>query len=253
MYIVTRMLNPVPAEELDSFEQRHAVTLPRSYRSWLGTYGEGTYSGWMNVQRPDAEVLKPFAEYDFWLHDEEAPISQEQIGECISIGSSVDGDFLAIHSGVAGLLWLPRHDERIRLWHDMEEGFGEQLNRIYSDVYSDASLAEPRYFEPWNELRQHTFYHYAGAKQGGLSLQEVAQVFIARFEWDAILENQHTCKLFSASMGGYLRFNYAYGSEIALFYEAGTKAGEAPETEIDRVLQELDCKAINPMGAEESY
>ncbi|MMZ68435.1 hypothetical protein D1872_311220 [compost metagenome] len=53
-------------------------------------------------------------------------------------------------------------------------------------------------------------------------------------------------------MGGYLRFNYAYGSEIALFYEAG-KAGGVPETEIDRVLQEHDCKAINPMGAEESY
>ena len=60
MYIVSRALKPVPAEEMDHFEQQHAISLPLSYRTWIEQYGEGTYTGWMNVQRPDTEVLKPW-------------------------------------------------------------------------------------------------------------------------------------------------------------------------------------------------
>ncbi|WKL02580.1 SMI1/KNR4 family protein [Paenibacillus amylolyticus] len=72
MYIVSRVLKPVPAEELDHFEQQHAISLPLSYRTWIEQYGEGTYTGWMNVQRPDPEVLKPFVEYDFWIHTDDS-------------------------------------------------------------------------------------------------------------------------------------------------------------------------------------
>ena len=59
MYVVSHRLKPVSAEELGHFEQQYSVSLPASYRQWLEQYGEGTYSGWMNIQRPDQEVLKP--------------------------------------------------------------------------------------------------------------------------------------------------------------------------------------------------
>ncbi|MFK0523060.1 SMI1/KNR4 family protein [Paenibacillus illinoisensis] len=120
MYVVSHTLKPVSAEELGYFEQQYSVSLPASYRQWLEQYGEGTYSGWMNIQRPDQEVLKPFAEYDFWMHTEDTPVSLDQLKECISLGSSVDGDFLAIHPEIDGLLWLPRHDEQITLWEHTE-------------------------------------------------------------------------------------------------------------------------------------
>ncbi|WP_340013491.1 SMI1/KNR4 family protein [Paenibacillus sp. FSL K6-1318] len=242
MYIVSRALKPVPAEELDRFEQQHAISLPLSYRTWIEQYGEGTYTGWMNVQRPDPEVLKPFVEYDFWIHTDDSPISQHQLEQCISIGSSVDGDFLAVHPEVEGLLWLPRHDEHITLWTCSETEFGETLNRIYCGYYRQDKPISPLYYEPWNELRKHRFYHFTGTEQGS-SMKELADKCKTEFKWDAVLENEYTCKLFMASMGGYVRFNYANGREVALFYEEKNGAEEATDNEISLFLQAQHCTA----------
>lgn len=194
MYIVTRALKPVPAKELNHFEEQHSISLPTSYRQWLEQYGEGTYTGWMNVQRPDQEVLKPFAEYDFWMHTEDTPVTQNQLQECISIGSSVDGDFLAIHPDVKGLLWLPRHDEHIVLWSCHEADFGETLDRIYCGYYHQDKPLTPAYFEPWNELRNHTFYHLVNVEREDF-MKELADLCKTRFKWDAVMENEYTCKL----------------------------------------------------------
>ncbi|WP_336764484.1 SMI1/KNR4 family protein [Paenibacillus sp. USHLN196] len=242
MYIVSRALKPVPAEELNQFEQQHAISLPSSYRTWIEQYGEGTYTGWMNVQRPDPEVLKPFVEYDFWIHTDETPISQHQLEQCITIGSSVDGDFLAVHPEIEGLLWLPRHDENITLWTCLETEFGETLDRIYCGYYRQDQPIAPSYYEPWNELRKHTFYHFTGTEQGS-SMKELADRCKTEFKWDAVLENEYMCKLFMASMGGYLRFNYATGREVALFYEEKNGAEEATDYDISLFLQAHHCTA----------
>lgn len=242
MYIVSRALKPVPAEELDHFEQQHAISLPSSYRTWIEQYGEGTYTGWMNVQRPDPEVLKPFVEYDFWMHTEDTPINQPQLEQCISIGSSVDGDFLAVHPDIEGLLWLPRHDELITLWTYPEAEFGETLDRIYCGYYHQDNPMTPSYYEPWNELRKHTFYDFTGEKQGS-SMKVLADKCKTEFKWDAVLENENMCKLFMVSMGGYLRFNYANGREVALFYEEKSGVEEATDYDISLFLQAHHCIA----------
>ncbi|MFS0871165.1 SMI1/KNR4 family protein [Paenibacillus xylanilyticus] len=244
MYVVTRTLKPVSAEELVRFEQQHSVSLPVSYRQWLEQYGEGTYSGWMNVQRPDHEVLKPFAEYDFWMHTDDTPVSQQQLEDCISIGSSVDGDFLAIHPEIDGLLWLPRHDEQITLWKHTESEFGDTLDRIYCGYYGQAETIKPSYFEPWNELRNHTFYHLED-HEDGMSIQHLASLCQAQFKWDAVMESEYTCKLFMASIGGYLRFNYANGREIALFYEEIHGVEGTTDYDIEQFLLAHHCRIMN--------
>ncbi|WP_337033065.1 SMI1/KNR4 family protein [Paenibacillus illinoisensis] len=244
MYVVSHRLKPVSAEELGHFEQQYSISLPASYRQWLEQYGEGTYSGWMNIQRPDQEVLKPFAEYDFWMHTEDTPVSQDQLKECISIGSSVDGDFLAIHPEIDGLLWLPRHDEQITLWEHTESEFGDMLDKIYGGYYRQAASSTLRYYEPWNELRNHTFYHLQDNGEG-LSLQHLSKLCQSQFKWDAVMENEYTCKLFMASIGGYLRFNYAYGKEVALFYEETDGNRGTTDYDIEQFLLAHHCKIMN--------
>ncbi|WP_338539954.1 SMI1/KNR4 family protein [Paenibacillus tundrae] len=251
MYIVSQAMKPVSAEELNHFEEQHNISLPSSYRRWLEQYGEGTYTGWMNIQRPDQDVLAPFVEYDFWIHTEETPISQRQLQECVSIGSSVDGDFLAVHPQVEGLLWLPRHDEHITLWACEGDGaeISELLDRIYCGYYQQDKPLTPHYFEPWNELRHHTFYHLEDGEQGK-SLLELAQCCKKEFKWDAVVENEHRCILFMASIGGYLRFNYAYGREVAMFYEE-TGESEGRDHDLHLFLIAHHCRPIHIGGVEE--
>ncbi|WP_339831009.1 SMI1/KNR4 family protein [Paenibacillus sp. FSL R7-0272] len=248
MYIVSHMLKPVSHQELQQVEQEHAVRLPLAYQRWLQQYGEGTYSGWMNIQRPDPEVLKPFAEYDLWEHTEATVISQSQLQECISIGSSVDGDFLVIHADVEGLIWLPRHDEQITVWPSKEASFADILDHIYCGYYHRDEPFRPAYFEPWNEERQHIFYHFTG-KENGILMKELADLCESHFSWDLVIDNEYTCKLFSAMIGGYVRFNMASEREIVLFYEKNNHATEAQEAQqqvqaIQQFLQAHHCTAL---------
>ncbi|OAB41977.1 hypothetical protein [Paenibacillus glacialis] len=107
MYIVSQP-KPLSDDRSQALAKEDAAFFPPGYLQFLGQFGEGTYRGWMNVQLPDMEVLKPFAEYDLWEHDEDSPITAQQIGQCVAIGTTVDGDFLVLHRETAQLLWLPR-------------------------------------------------------------------------------------------------------------------------------------------------
>lgn len=113
MYIVSQP-KPLSDGQNQALAKEDVTVYPQGYLRFLRRFGEGTYRGWLNVQLPDAEVLKPFAEYGLWEHDENSPISEQQIGECIVIGTTVDGDFLAVHPQTARLLWLPRHAEHVK-------------------------------------------------------------------------------------------------------------------------------------------
>ncbi|KAF4323840.1 hypothetical protein G195_003035 [Phytophthora kernoviae 00238/432] len=123
--------------------------------------------------------------------EQDTPVTQEQLKECISIGSSVDGDFLAIHSDVKGLLWLPRHDESMILWTCSEADFGETLDRIYCGYYHQDKPLAPAYFEPWNELRNHTFYHLANVERKD-SMKALAELCKSKFKEIALFyEEMH--------------------------------------------------------------
>lgn len=140
MYIVSRP-KPLSDDQNQALAKEDAAVYPPGYLRFLRRFGEGTYRGWLNVQLPDAEVLKPFAEYGLWEHDENSPITEQQIGECIVIGTTVDGDFLAVYPQTAGLLWLPRHAEHVKAIflqapEQEDEGmYALVLDEIYRQVY----------------------------------------------------------------------------------------------------------------------
>ncbi|MEI7024403.1 SMI1/KNR4 family protein [Paenibacillus sp. y28] len=218
MYMVSGLRSVVTDGELNDTEQRSGVRLPEAYRRFLTTYGEGTYRGVLNITRPDTGVLGEFAEYEFWEHDEKSPISREQIEQCVVVGTSIDGDFLAVSSEADGLLWLPRHSDRISLdqVHELEL-FQAFLNRKIAEVY-ESSPAEPAYFEPWHGQTQHAFFLLDKYR---FTLPELAPLVKAQFGADLYISDEYSAQIFLQSLGGYLRLNYANGVEVAVFYEQG--------------------------------
>ncbi|WP_185602293.1 SMI1/KNR4 family protein [Paenibacillus sp. 598K] len=220
MYITSQRCTPVTEEMLAEVERAAQVRFPEWYRAFVHTYGEGTYRNWMNVQRPDDEVLKPFAEYELWEHDADSPITEAQIAGCISLGTSTDGDFLAVHPDVEGLLWLPRHDDRIRVIQPVGETYADLLDAIHAQVYQRSDEA-PRWFEPWHEARTHAFYLFP-KNQPHPSLTQLSHTARERWQPDLIIEDEYGCKLFYRALGGYLRFNYANETEVALIADGDT-------------------------------
>ncbi|MBD8497918.1 hypothetical protein [Paenibacillus arenosi] len=222
MYLVSRP-RPLTDEKMQAIPYKEGVSFPSGYLHLLRQLGEGTYRGWMNVHFPDAEVLKPFTEYGIWEHDEDSPITQQQIAECIAIGTTVDGDFLAIHPQTEQLLWLPRHDEQVKALTlqerelEDEESYAMVLDEIYRLVYENDQEGAI-YYQPWSNAQSHLFLRLPPEK-GHLSLEQLSAICRVNFPADLIVENEYTCLLFYQEMGGYIRFNYAYGQEVALFYD----------------------------------
>jgi hypothetical protein len=77
----------------------------------------------------------------------------------------------------------------------------------------------PAYFEPWNKTRQHAFFLFTPENGSSLSLRELGARCRDFFRPDLLIDNEHTGMSFIRELGGYVRFNYAYGREVAVFYE----------------------------------
>ncbi|WP_217560636.1 hypothetical protein [Paenibacillus sp. GbtcB18] len=221
MYLVSR---PKPLS--DGINQALAIdeaVFPPGYLRFLRSFGEGTYRGWMNVQLPDPEVLKPFAEYGLWEHDADSPITERQIAECVAVGTTVDGDFLAVHPQTAQLLWLPRHGERVTAIplqtreREDEATYASVLDEIYRQVYG-CGREGAVYYEPWTGSRSHFFLRLPPGQEG-FSLVDLAGMCRAAFSPDLSVETEYSCFLFYQAWGGYVRFNYANGQEVAVMYE----------------------------------
>ncbi len=244
MYIVSRP-KPLSEDQNQALAKEDAAVFPPGYLRFLRRFGEGTYRGWMNVQLPDPEVLEPFAQYGLWEHDEDSPITEQQIGECIAIGTTVDGDFLAVHPQTAGLLWLPRHGEHIKaISLQTQEPIQEDdgiyalvLDEIYRQLYG-RSQEEAAYYEPWTGARSHLFLRLPPG-QGQLSLPELAEACRADFSPDLSIETSYACFLFYRKLGGYVRLNYAYGQEVAVFYE---QDAQQVFTDIEQWLLSKGCE-----------
>jgi len=245
MYIVSRQ-KQLSEGQNQVLAKEDAAIYPPGYHRFLQRFGEGTYRGWVNVQLPDTEVLKPFAEYGLWECDEDSPITEQQIGECIAIGTTVDGDFLAVHPQMAGLFWLPRHAEYIKVIslqarEQEDEGmYALVLDEIYRQVYG-ISQGESIYYEPWTGTRSHLFLRLPQG-QDQLTLPELADLCQNEFPPDLSIENAYACFLFYRQLGGYVRLNYAYQQEVAVFYEQD--AGQAFEV-MEQWLLSKGCEAIS--------
>ncbi|TQR99458.1 SMI1/KNR4 family protein [Paenibacillus ottowii] len=257
MYWVSTQYTPVAADELTSFEHTYGITLPTPYASFLTRYGPGTYCGLLVIERPDPLLLQAYAEYELWSHDDNCPITAQQLGECVVIGSSIDGDFLAVHPQVKGLLWLPRHAEVItKKPFDVQAPFTDTLEDILRDEFGRIEPF-PRYFEPISLGRAATFLlfnppetaeAYSSAIPNDQALQIapasipiLAQRFKQHFDSNLWIENEHICLAFLQSLGGYVRFNYAYGREVAIIYEP---KAIALHDEILSFLQKEHCQVV---------
>lgn len=223
MYIVAKPRR-LSADQSLALAKMDAAIYPPGYLRFLRCFGEGTYCGWFNVQLPDTEVLKPFAEYGLWEHNADSQITQSQIGECIAIGTTSDGDYLAVHPGKRLWLWLPRHGEQIKaislpIQDDAEDEalYAKVLDELYRQIYGRTGETT-LYYEPWTGTRRHVFLHLPQGP-GQLTLPELAQLARALFPPDLFLETPYTGLLFYRALGGYVRLNYAYQREVAVFYE----------------------------------
>lgn len=243
MYI-SNHVNPLSKEEIAAIPQSIRSVFPPGYIAFLLQYGAGTYRGWFHIQKPDDEALKPFAEYGLWEHDEDSPITQSQIGECISIGTSTDGDFLAVHPETGRLLWLPRHAEAISGVElpSMEEAdlpYIELLDGLYRQVYGKAP-EEAAYFEPWTETRDHLFLRLPPA-ENHMAIEELAARCRQAYPPDFVAESTYSCRLFYRRLGGCIRFNYANRQEVALFFEQ-SESGHSGKFVLEQWLTQNGCR-----------
>jgi hypothetical protein len=261
MYIVSSHRHIGSAAELDALEQQYAVKLPQSYRQFLLEYGQGTYNDLFHVELPDPERLQEFAEYGLWEHEQHSPITASQLNECVVISSTVDGDMLALHREVTGGFWLPRHSEQIVAvsWQDLpwEDWMKQQLQRLYGEAYDSALLES--YFEPWNGRQQHEFLMLKAERMldhdrlvDGIAdtlegkqqhLRAVAAQLARQHEPDLNVQTLYTGKLFYRALEGYIRLNYAYGNEVALFYEL-SRAPNAGDALLEQLRQQLYASGI---------
>ena len=194
------------------------MTLPKSYRAFLQTFGTGTYNGVICVNAPDDVVLKEFAEHEFW-ELEGAPITQEQIGQCIALANSIDGDFLAIHADVDGLILLPRHSDKIEVFKISKGDFRVTLDAVCIRLYSDYKPTEC-YFGSYLNVKHKFMRHYPEDGR-----PDIVRQFKASFKYDFLIEGEYACLVFLSRLGGYVRFNYggfevgAISMEVVVVYD----------------------------------
>lgn len=208
MYCTSTQLKLFSEQELIPPDVQSRLKLPQPYCDFMKTYGDGTYGGVICINCPDFQLLKEYAAYDFWEH-ENAPITKAQTAECIVIGNSIDGDYIALHPDRDGYILLPRHSDIISFFPFHDEPFLDTIRKI-----SDLLYAEPwkdyDYFEPAGA-------HYLFLHKYKSDLHKMAKQFQAAFDYDYLIEDEYTCKVFLLRMGGYIRFNFSC-SEIAIFY-----------------------------------
>lgn len=207
MYISSTQLKPLGGQELAALEQQGQFRFPQPYRDFMKTYGGGTYGGAICINGPDFNLLKQYAEEDFWEYDN-SPIRREQMKECVVIGNSIDGDYITIHSAVRGYILLPRGSEQIELFPNETEVFLCTVNKIGAFLYGE-ELDD--YFEPVGY--QYLFLHYSGK-----NMRELITRFMAAFQKDYLIENEYVCEIFLLRMGGNVRFSLSKGGEVAVFY-----------------------------------
>lgn len=207
MYCTSTQFMRLSESEIVSIEHTGQIRLPQSYRDFMKAYGSGTYGGAICINFPDFEILNKYAENDFWEY-EDSPIRREQMKECVVIGNSIDGDYIAIHAGVDGYLILPRGSDEIKSFPCCNEDFLCTINKMGYSLYGE-DLYD--YFEPAGN--KHMFMHCFGK-----NMHKIIRRFKAAFQSDYLIENEYTCEVFLIRMGGYVRFNLSYGSEVVIYY-----------------------------------
>lgn len=228
MYCTSAQMKRLSDSELISLEQKGLPKFPQPYIDFMKTYGIGTYGGAICIHFPDFDILKDFAEYAFWEY-KDAPITKEQLQECVVIGNSIDGDYIAIHAEVKGYILLPRDSDIIELFPYAGEDFICTINKIGKFLYEEDL---ENYFEPVGN--NPVFFRAADRDPHDLAGQ-----FKTIFRGDYLIENEYVCEVFLIDMGGYVRFNFSSGFEVAVFY---SDYGLTYFEKVKKFLKENGCK-----------
>lgn len=230
MYCTSTQLQLLSEHDLVSLEQQGRFKFPQMYRDFMKTYGDGTYGGAICINCPDFDLLKKYAEDDFWEY-ENSPIQREQMKECVVIGNSIDGDYITIHPDVSGYILLPRHSDQIELFLDDDKDFLCTVRKIGYFLYGE-DLED--YFEP--ARHDYLFMRYSGK-----NMRNLIKHFKEAFQNDYLIENQYACEVFLLHMGGYVRFSLSKGSEVAVFY---SQNGFGLFEEVKKFLNENGCVCL---------
>lgn len=207
MYYTSTQFKRLSESELVSLECEGQRKLPQPYREFMKTCGIGTYGGAIYINRPDFNLLKQYTEYDFWEFDN-SPIRREQMQECVVIGNSMDGDYIAVHPDIEGYILFPRHSDRIERFPDHDDNFICTVEKIGYFLYEEHL---EKYFEPVGS--DSIFLHYSGR-----NVHDLIKRVKAAFQNDFLIENEDMCSVFFISMGGYVAFKFSTGYEVAVFY-----------------------------------
>ena len=126
---------------------------------------------------------------------------------------SIDGDIiLAIAHAPAPILLLPRHDDKPVLF--------SMLNQVLDDYVQRYALSS-LYFDSHHQAAWHSI-EIPERIQGGARLntmQALQTTFLAGYAPDAQLSRAQQPQYALHAIGGWVRFDHVYGSEVVIKYQ----------------------------------
>jgi hypothetical protein len=144
-------LDLIAPEELDAVERTIGCSLPADYRAIMGTFGVGTYSGFVYFWHPSE--IPQRAEYSrriwtehshFFWPQSDSVLPLDLALQSFVLAITLDGDEIIFCPPAQNNLFvLPRHEEVIRR---MPSGLSDPL--VWEGSEPDPETNRLRYFEP---------------------------------------------------------------------------------------------------------
>lgn len=128
-------------EEIQAFEARMQIVLPADHREFLKTFGEGVIFNHFRVFGPDkimaeAKVFQlRWQRYFLWGTPNSA-LKVDQMGNCIIIGDSFNGDELVVSRDYPGeVFYFPQDKHQIlRLGPSLENALINLVHQLATEI-----------------------------------------------------------------------------------------------------------------------
>jgi len=237
VYLVNPKLKRATKADVKKAERQIGALFPPGYAKFVTEFGEGAYCDLVRVYLPQRVVkdLKEFRQrvVEYFLWDEGKPLlSPEQVGECVSIADTYEGDELVFHPSKPSQLYLlPRHRwEILRVGSSLDGALrwlcqsGKLYTRRSTTPYFDSMIGQRRM-----ELARVTRGTPSKkTKQALLNLQ------LHDFVVDATSKEGVDLQVFMQKFAGYVSCTGGRGDYNVCVWYAGRKS----TPELKRVL---DC------------
>lgn len=163
LYLVTDKLDLATALDIRNAERALGATFPAGYAAFVTTIGSGECDSYVRIYSPAAvagscyRLRLLFKEYARFWDDEPDTLSEQQLGEVIVIGDTIDTDYLAFPPSTPSSYYiLPRYDERT---YRIGASLGEALDWLsQSDVLAEPSNA--KVLDSSGRYTPHDFHYF---------------------------------------------------------------------------------------------